>query len=107
LKAKLGRRLREISNSARVSEERLAQETALLVQRSDITEEVVRLKSHLEAVGDCLSSRKKAGSPGRLLDFLSQEIIREANTQDLSITRECLAIKGEVEAVRQQVQNLE
>ena len=95
-----------------MSEERLAQETALLVQRSDITEEVVRLKSHLEAVGDCLSSRKKAGSPGRLLDFLSQEIIREANTinsksQDLSITRECLAIKGEVEAVRQQVQNLE
>jgi len=112
LKERLGRRLREISNGARMSEERLAQETALLVQRSDITEEVVRLKSHLEAVGDCLSSRKKAGSPGRMLDFLSQEITREANTinsksQDLSITRECLAIKGEVEAVRQQVQNLE
>jgi len=112
LKARLARRLRETSEGARLPEERLAQETALMVQRSDITEEVVRLKSHLEAVKDCLSPRRKTDSPGRMLDFLSQEITREANTinsksQDLAVTRECLAIKGEVEAVRQQAQNLE
>jgi uncharacterized protein (TIGR00255 family) len=112
LKGKLRRRLREISNGARLSEERLAQETALLIQRSDITEEIVRIRSHIEAAGDCLSAPKKAWSPGRLLDFLSQEITREANTinsksQDLRITQECLAIKSEVEAIRQQVQNLE
>jgi uncharacterized protein (TIGR00255 family) len=112
LREKLRQRLREVPNTAPLSEERLTQETALLVQRCDITEEIVRLKSHLEAVGDWLSSRKKAGSPGRMLDFLSQEILREANTinsksQDLTITRECLTLKGEVEAIRQQVQNLE
>jgi uncharacterized protein (TIGR00255 family) len=112
LRNKLRQRLRELPGSAPLSEERLSQEAALLAQRSDITEEVVRLRSHLEAVGDWLSSRKKAGSPGRMLDFLSQEIFREANTinsksQDLTITRECLVLKGEVEAIRQQVQNLE
>jgi uncharacterized protein (TIGR00255 family) len=112
LKQRLARRFREMSNGARLPEDKLEQETALLIQRSDITEEVVRLKSHLEAVGDCLSSGRKTASPGRMLDFLSQEITREANTinsksQDLPTTRECLAIKAEVEALRQQAQNLE
>jgi len=112
LKRRLARRFRETANGARLSEDKLAQETALLVQRADITEEIVRLRSHLEAVRDCLSSGKKTASPGRMLDFLSQEITREANTinsksQDLATTRECLTIKNEVEALRQQAQNLE
>ncbi|OGD21576.1 MAG: hypothetical protein A2Y69_10800 [Candidatus Aminicenantes bacterium RBG_13_59_9] len=107
----LRRKIREQGGGDALSEERLAQETSLQAQRLDITEEISRLKSHLEAVGECLAGRPSE-PVGRMLDFLSQELLREVNTissksQDLVLIRESLAIKGEVESIRQQVQNLE
>ena len=108
---RLRRRFRELDGGNSLSEEKVAQETALQAQRLDITEEISRLKSHLGAVRQCLSARNQAPQ-GRMLDFLSQELLREVNTinsksQDIFLIQESLAIKGEVESIRQQVQNLE
>lgn len=90
-------------------EERIAQEVALLASRSDVREEVDRLGSHIEALTGLLASD---GTVGRQLDFLVQELIRETNTIcSKSSTRELTAIglqlKGVVEQVREQVQNIE
>jgi uncharacterized protein (TIGR00255 family) len=88
---------------------RLAQEVAYLADRSDISEEIVRLKSHLVQFRETLDS---PGETGKRLDFLLQELNREANTvlsksTDLSIKEAALVIKGEVEKLREQVQNVE
>ncbi|MFN2453934.1 MAG: YicC/YloC family endoribonuclease [Pyrinomonadaceae bacterium] len=88
---------------------RLAQEIAYLADRSDITEEIVRLKSHLTQFRETLASAVEAG---KRLDFLLQELNREANTvlsksTDLTIKDAALAIKAEVEKLREQVQNVE
>jgi uncharacterized protein (TIGR00255 family) len=90
-------------------EERIAQEVALLASRSDVREELDRLGSHIEAVSAHLEDGETVG---RQLDFLVQELVREANTIcSKSATRELTAIglklKGLVEQVREQVQNLE
>jgi uncharacterized protein (TIGR00255 family) len=90
-------------------EERIAQEVALLVARSDVREELDRLRSHVEAA---LGHLQSGGAVGRQLDFLVQEFLRETNTIcSKSSTRELTAIglqlKGVVEQVREQVQNLE
>ena len=92
-----------------LSEERIAQEVALLVARSDVREELDRLRSHVEAA---LGHLESGGAVGRQLDFLVQEFLRETNTIcSKSSTRELTAIglqlKGVVEQVREQVQNLE
>ena len=92
-----------------VGEERLAQEAALLAERSDVTEELVRLASHLERLGDLL---KQSGSVGKAIDFLIQEIHREVNTiasksADLEVTNLALEAKSEIEKLREQVQNVE
>ncbi|MBM3296268.1 MAG: YicC family protein [Candidatus Aminicenantes bacterium] len=111
LPLKIRRKFRELGGRDVLSEERMAQEAALQAQRQDITEEIARLKSHLQALDACLAPGR--GEPrGRMLDFLSQELLREVNTinsksQDLSLIRDSLAVKGEVESIRQQVQNLE
>jgi uncharacterized protein (TIGR00255 family) len=89
--------------------ERVAQELALLVSRSDIREELDRLRAHLAQAGDLL---KKGEGVGRQLDFLCQELNREANTlcsksADIELTRIGLALKLAVEQFREQVQNLE
>jgi uncharacterized protein (TIGR00255 family) len=88
---------------------RLAQEVAYLADRSDISEELARLKSHLEQFRAALGV---AGEVGKRLDFLLQELNREANTvlsksTDLSIKDAALVIKAEVEKLREQVQNVE
>ncbi|HKC62147.1 MAG TPA: YicC/YloC family endoribonuclease [Pyrinomonadaceae bacterium] len=88
---------------------RLAQEVAYLADRSDISEEITRLKSHLVQFRETIDS---PGEAGKRLDFLLQELNREANTvlsksTDLSIKEAALAIKGEVEKLREQVQNVE
>ena len=88
---------------------RLAQEVAYLADRSDITEELARLKSHVEQFHSTIAS---AGEVGKRLDFLLQELNREANTvlsksTDIAIKDAALAIKGEVEKLREQVQNVE
>jgi len=88
---------------------RLAQEVAYLADRSDVSEEMVRLRSHLTQFQEALDS---PGETGKMLDFLLQELNREANTTlskstDLAIKEAGLAIKAEVEKLREQVQNVE
>jgi len=111
LRHKLRRKVKEANNAASASPERLDEEVAYLTQRYDVSEELHRLKCHLETALQTMASPK--GEPaGKMLDFLAQELYREANTlnsksQDIDVTREGLLIKGEVESIRQQVQNLE
>jgi len=111
LRKKLQARLAEANGAAANSKERMAEEVAYLSQRYDVAEEIARLKHHLDACRDLLAA--KAGEPaGKMLDFLAQEFTREANTlnsksQEIGVTREGLLIKGEVESIRQQVQNIE
>jgi uncharacterized protein (TIGR00255 family) len=88
---------------------RLAQEVAYLADRSDISEEIARLKSHLAQFRETLND---AGETGKRLDFLLQELNREANTvlsksTEMVIKEAALAIKAEVEKLREQVQNVE
>ena len=92
-----------------ISEERVAQEVALLVTRSDIREELERLRAHLDQAGDLLQHGEAVG---RRLDFLCQELNREANTlcsksADIELTRIGLSLKAAVEQFREQVQNIE
>lgn len=92
-----------------LSEERLAQEIALLASKADIREEIDRLDAHVAQARDLL---KGGGAVGRRLDFLSQEFNREANTlcsktQDLALTRLGLDLKAAIEQFREQVQNLQ
>jgi uncharacterized protein (TIGR00255 family) len=90
-------------------EERLAQEIALLIARADVREELDRLAAHLEAARALLD---EGGAVGRRLDFLCQELNREANTlgaksADLALTRVGLALKAAIEQLREQIQNIE
>jgi uncharacterized protein (TIGR00255 family) len=92
-----------------VSEDRVAQEVALLVARSDIREELERLCAHLDQAGELLDQGEAVG---RRLDFLCQELNREANTlcsksADIELTRTGLALKAVIEQFREQVQNIE
>ena len=111
LKAKIKKRLSDLNGGAPVSEGKLAEEASFLAQRYDLAEEIGRLKTHLDSFEAFLSP--KVGEPvGRQLDFLAQELNREANTlasksQDILITRESLAVKNELESMRQHVQNIE
>ncbi|HKY32645.1 MAG TPA: YicC/YloC family endoribonuclease [Candidatus Polarisedimenticolia bacterium] len=89
---------------------RLAQEVALLAERSDITEELVRFDGYLEQLGELLDA--PAEPIGKKLDFIMQEMNREANTinskaVDLAICQAAIEMKAEVEKIREQVQNIE
>jgi uncharacterized protein (TIGR00255 family) len=93
----------------RIDPSRLAQEMALLADRSDVSEELTRLDSHLEQFRGFL---RKSEPVGRSLDFLLQEINREITTigskvGDVAVTQEIVAVKAELEKVREQVQNVE
>lgn len=111
---KLETRLKELLGDAAIDPARLAQEAALLAERGDISEELARLRSHVEQFRKHLDG---AGELGKKLDFLLQEMQREANTmlsktpgvesEGLAITELALEIKGEIEKLREQVQNLE
>ena len=90
-------------------EERIAQEVALLAARADVREELGRLRAHLEQAQDLL---RKGEAVGRRLDFLCQELNREANTlcsksADIELTRIGLSLKAVIEQFREQVQNIE
>jgi uncharacterized protein (TIGR00255 family) len=92
-----------------MSEERVAQEMALLVARSDIREELERLRAHIEQAAALLG---QDDAVGRRLDFLCQELNREANTlcsksADIELTRTGLSLKAAIEQFREQVQNIE
>lgn len=106
------RRLREkvdaLLRPGEVNEERLATEVVLIAERGDITEEIVRFRSHLEQFFDALD---KGGEVGRRLNFLLQEMHREINTissksADSALIHHAVDVKEEVERLREQVQNL-
>lgn len=111
---RLESRLKELLNGTTIDQSRIAQEAAMLAERSDISEELDRLRSHLQQFGRLLDG---AGELGKKLDFLLQEMHREANTmlsktpgvenEALAITGISLEIKAEIEKLREQVQNIE
>lgn len=107
--ARSRKRLENLLGRSEVKEERWAIEAAALADRTDFSEELVRLNSHLVEFGSAL---EKGGEVSKKLTFLLQEIHREATTMgnksaDPVIIRDCLAIKEQVEKIREQVQNLE
>ena len=107
-KERLTARIKEYLESANYDESRLLTEVAVFTDKSNIDEELTRLRSHIAQFGDIC----KEGIVGRKLDFLVQEFNREANTtcsksNDVEITRLGLALKNEIEKIREQVQNLE
>jgi uncharacterized protein (TIGR00255 family) len=109
LKSRLERLLADSGAQAQVDPGRLEQELALLADRSDITEELVRLVSHFQQFGDLI---QQAEPVGRRLDFLLQEIGRETNTigsksQDAGLSHRVVELKSEIERMREQVQNVE
>ncbi len=111
IRKKLQERLKELRKDNSIPEEKLIEETAYMAQRYDLNEEIERLKSHLIYFQELLYD-KESEPVGKKLDFVAQELFREANTinskaQDFSIIQRSLAIKGELESIRQQVQNLE
>ena len=107
-------RLEELLKGVQIDPIRLAQEAALLAERSDVSEELARLRSHVEQFGKLLAG---AGEAGKKLDFLLQEMQREANTllsktpgvesEGLAITGLALEVKSDIEKLREQAQNVE
>ncbi len=109
LQKRIGELLNRGTQVVEIDPARLAQEVAYLADRSDVSEEMVRLRSHLSQFQEALDA---SGETGKMLDFLLQELNREANTTlskstDLAIKEAGLAIKAEVEKLREQVQNVE
>jgi uncharacterized protein (TIGR00255 family) len=110
IRARLEALLAELSGLASpVPEERVAQELAMLVTRADVREELDRLRAHIAQAGELLG---RGDAVGRELDFLCQELNREANTlcsksADIELTRIGLSLKAAIEQFREQVQNLE
>jgi uncharacterized protein (TIGR00255 family) len=111
---RLAERLEELLKGVQLDPIRLAQEAALLAERSDVSEELARLRSHVEQFRKLLAG---AGEAGKKLDFLLQEMQREANTllsktpgvesEGLAITGLALEVKSDIEKLREQAQNVE
>jgi uncharacterized protein (TIGR00255 family) len=102
-------RVRELTGGMVIDEARLLQEVAIMAEKSDITEEVVRFRSHITQFIDLLAG---ADAAGRKIDFLIQEMSREINTigsksGDVGISRRVIEIKSELAKLREQVQNIE
>ncbi|MDA8165417.1 MAG: YicC family protein [Desulfobacteraceae bacterium] len=107
--AQLQERLDNLLAGVDIDPARLAQEVALMADKADVTEELVRLRSHIVQFGSFLDSDEPVG---RRLDFLLQEFLREINTlaskiSDAAIAHQTVELKNEVEKMREQVQNLE
>lgn len=106
---RLRARISQLLTQGGIDPQRLAQEAALLADKSDISEEVARLGSHIEQFLRLMGGEEKAG---KKLDFLLQEMQREANTilsksGNIEISRNAIAIKADIEKLREQVQNVE
>jgi len=106
---RLRERITELAGDVSIAEERIAVEVAILADKGDVTEEVVRLKSHLARMDELLESAEPIG---RETNFLAQEIQREMNTlgvkvRDTDVVREVLSMKSELEKIREQIQNIE
>ena len=107
--ARLKQAVAELTASATVDEQRLALEIALLADRVDITEELVRFRAHIAAARAALGADQAVG---KQLGFLAQELLRETNTMgskanDARITQTVIAMKGDLEKFREQLENLE
>jgi uncharacterized protein (TIGR00255 family) len=107
--ARLVRRVAELTTGVTIDPGRLATEIAMFADRTDVTEEITRFRSHLVQFQSTLNAD---GAVGRTLEFIVQELGREANTigskaNDLAITRRVIAVKGELESLREQIQNVE
>jgi uncharacterized protein (TIGR00255 family) len=106
---KLKQRIQELTGNPEINEDRLNIELALIADRADITEECVRLRSHLKFFKETLKNEKE---PGKKLNFLCQEMNRETNTISsksisTSIIHSSVLIKEEIEKIREQIQNIE
>lgn len=106
---KLRQRMQEVLENTQLDENRILTEAALFADKVAVDEETVRLRSHLDQLGQML---EQGGAIGRKLDFLIQEFNREANTigskcSDVALARVVVELKGEIEKIREQVQNIE
>lgn len=106
---RLRERIRELADDMEIDESRLMQEISIMAEKSDIMEEIVRLRSHIDQFNDMLQSDQAVG---RKVDFLIQEMGREVNTigaksGDAEISRHVIEIKSELARIREQVQNIE
>ena len=106
---KLKAKVRELFADAQIDENRLATEVTIFADKICVDEEIVRLRSHVEAVKAALEA---GGSIGRKLDFIAQEMNREANTtlskaNDLEVSNRAIDLKTAIEKVREQIQNIE
>lgn len=110
---RLTRRIAEMlsrtESQVEIDQGRLAQEAAYLADRADISEEIARLRTHIEHFRNIMNEDKEVG---KRLDFLTQELNREANTitsktNNMTVKENALAIKSEIEKIREQVQNVE
>jgi len=98
-----------LTDGLNVDEGRIELEAAIFAEKTDITEEITRLKSHLIQFDDLLNSEE---SVGRKMDFLTQEINREVNTigsktNDIEVTSLVVLVKSELEKIREQARNIE
>lgn len=108
-RARLEQKMTEVLATADIDKARIVTEAAIFADKVAVDEELVRLKSHIGQMRDMLD---KDGAIGRKLDFLTQELNREANTtgskcNDVEITRMVVDIKSEIEKIREQIQNIE
>lgn len=108
-RAKLTAKVKELIGDVKVDESRLLMETTVFADKVCVDEEIVRLRSHIQGTKDALI---QGGSIGRKLDFIAQEMNREANTilskaNDLEISERGIELKTEIEKVREQIQNIE
>ncbi len=106
---KLEARMKEVLEDAMIEPQRILTEAAIFADKIAVTEEIVRLRSHISQFKDML---KNGGAVGRKLDFLVQELNREVNTigskaNDLEVTSIVVDMKAEIEKIREQVQNIE
>jgi uncharacterized protein (TIGR00255 family) len=108
-KSRLLEKIKVLTDGGELDAMRLAQETALLADRSDVTEEITRLESHVQQFQNLMN----AGEPiGRKLEFITQEINREVNTigsksADFEISQSVIEMKSDMEKIREQLQNIE
>ncbi len=106
---KLEDKVYELLNDSNIDESRIATEVTIFADKICVDEETVRLRSHIESTKDTLN---EGGSVGRKLDFIAQEMNREANTilskaNDLDVSNWGISLKTEIEKVREQIQNIE
>ncbi len=106
---KLEDKVKELLGENKLDENRILMEVTIFADKSCVDEELVRLKSHIETTRDTLQA---GGSIGRKLDFIAQEMNREANTtlskaNDLEISNVAIELKTEIEKIREQIQNIE